>query len=551
MKNLTQEQINKVVALYNNGKFQDAIESIKLLNVDYPNVPLLFNLIGACYKSIGQIDAALKMFKTATEIKPDYAEAYFNQGVVCQEINKANEAIRLFKKALGINSNYPDAYNNLGIIYRNLDQIDNAIESFEWAIAYKNDFAEAHNNLGACWQDIDKLEAALKSYKEAIRIKPNYAQAHNNLGILFQKIGQIDDASQSFETALIINPSFASAHYNLSALKKYKSKDKQIIQMSDLLNSNNLNSTNRIFLNFALAKANEDIGMIDKMFNFLDEGNKLRKKQLNFSFDSSMDGNNIIKKLFKSQPISINEITNNDLQKRPIFILGMPRSGTSLVEQIISSHPEVFGAGELKNLSKIIIQLIHESNSFSDIELNELSILSIRQKYMKSIEGLNINEIFFTDKWPLNFRNIGFILSAFPEAKIVHLKRDARAICWSIYKHYFGDSGNGWAYNLSDIAEYYLLYKDLMDYWHKLYPNKIYDLCYEDLTINQEEETRKLLNYCDLNWDENCLNFHTSNRAVKTASSVQVRQKMYQGSSDAWKKYEAYLKVLVKDLKFY
>jgi hypothetical protein len=152
---------------------------------------------------------------------------------------------------------------------------------------------------------------------------------------------------------------------------------------------------------------------------------------------------------------------------------------------------------------------------------------------------------------PLNCQYIGFILSAFPEAKIVHLKRDARATCWSIYKHYFSSAGNGWAYNLDDLAGFYGIYSNIMDFWHQTFPDKIYDLCYEDLTTNQEEETRKLLEYCELDWDENCLNFHTNKRAVKTASALQVRQKMYQGSSEAWKKHEEYLQPLIKALSSY
>ena len=152
---------------------------------------------------------------------------------------------------------------------------------------------------------------------------------------------------------------------------------------------------------------------------------------------------------------------------------------------------------------------------------------------------------------PLNFQYIGFILTAFPEAKIINLKRDAMAVCWSNYKRYFNSRGNGWAYNLVDCASFYKLYNLLMEFWHQLFPDKIYDISYEELTINQEEETRKLLEYCELDWDENCLNFHKNTRGVVTASSSQVRQKMYQGSSEAWKKYESNLKPIIEGLKSY
>ena len=163
------------------------------------------------------------------------------------------------------------------------------------------------------------------------------------------------------------------------------------------------------------------------------------------------------------------------------------------------------------------------------------------------MKGIQKNII--VDKMPINFRYIGFILSAIPEAKIIHMSRDPMATCWSVYKYEF--RGNAYSFDQKDIASYYILYRDLMDFWSKLFPEKIYDLCYEDLTINQEKETRNLLKYCDLKWDENCLDFHNNKSAVKTTSSMQVRKKMYQGSSETWKKYEAYLQPLIKGLHNY
>ena len=152
---------------------------------------------------------------------------------------------------------------------------------------------------------------------------------------------------------------------------------------------------------------------------------------------------------------------------------------------------------------------------------------------------------------PINFEYIGFILTAFPEAKIIHLNRDPMATCWSIYKNYFTGVGMGFSYNMEDLAQYFKLYLDLMDFWKNLFPNKIYDLCYEDLTTNQELETRDLLKYCELDWDDNCLNFHENKTAVKTTSALQVRQKIYQGSSEVWKEYESYLQPLIKGLGYY
>ena len=227
----------------------------------------------------------------------------------------------------------------------------------------------------------------------------------------------------------------------------------------------------------------------------------------------------------------------------------MPRSGTTLVEQIISSHNRVYGAGELKTLPQLVKPLINNFIEDETIEISHKALLFVQKEYNDMLLDLGFSEKIVTDKLPLNFLYIGFILKSFPDAKIIHLKRNAKATCWSIYKHYFADNANGWAYDFQDLVDYYRLYVKLMDFWHKLFPNQIYDLVYEDLTNNQEEETKKLLKYCELDWDENCLDFQNTKRAVKTASVLQVRQKMYQGSSEAWKKHEKFLKPLIEGLK--
>ena len=545
---LSSEQIDSVISLYSNGNINQAIERIKALNEDYPNVPLLFNILGACYKSIGDIKAALQMFETATKIKPNYAEAHFNIGVIRQELLEFDSAIKSYKKAILIKPEYPDAHNNIGIVYLDHKDLDNAVDHFELASTYKNDFAEAHNNLGSALQQKGLLEKALNSYKKAITLRPDYAQAHNNLGILFQKLGNNDFAILSYEKALASEPSYSVAHRNLSAIKKYSKNDLQIEQMKSIISLADTSQTNKIHLCFALAKANEDLGRKDELFEFLHEGNRLRKKELGFSFNKSDKHNLVIKNLFNLPPPVIQKSSYQASEINPIFIVGMPRSGTSLVEQIISSHQNVYGGGELKALTEILTPIMTGHSDSSEINLTKEIIFSIGQKYLNALSTMNVSENTITDKWPLNFRNIGFILSAFPDAKIVHLERNAIATCWSIYKHYFSDKGNGWAYSFDDITEFYFLYKDLMSFWHKLYPNKIYDMCYEDLTTNQEIETRKLLEYCELDWDESCLHFHTNKRAVDTASATQVRQKMYQGSSEAWKNYKLYLKPLIKKL---
>tara|TARA_B110000263_G_scaffold52418_1_gene43863 strand:- start:72 stop:1877 length:1806 start_codon:yes stop_codon:yes gene_type:complete len=541
-------EIQSVFALYSNGQIQDALDAVETLTKDYPNEPLLYNISGACYKEIGQLEEAFKSFQKAVALKPDYAEAQYNIGVTIHELGQVDSAIKCYERALAIQHAYPNAHNNLGQILLESGQPDAAMNHFEWAVAYQPEFSEAHNNLGSSLLALRQVNTAVTHYEKAIAIKPDYQLAYNNLGIAYQRLGEIDKAFKSFERALAIKSNYAKAHHNLSSLKKYTKSDKQIVEMESLLSIKDLSQSDRIFICFALAKAYENLGKQEELFKVLHEGNQLRKKELKYSIEKSENHNSIIKKLFNSSP---KPLSNQASTIRPIFIVGMLRSGTSVVEQIISSHHEVYGAGELKNLTQIIIPILREHLTDDKKKLSKKTFLSIRKQYLESLSRFNTSENVITDKWPLNFRSIGFILSAIPEAKIIHLKRDARATCWSIYKHYFSDTGNGWAYNFDDLAEFYKLYSELMRYWHEMFPGKVYDISYEDLTTNQEDETRKLLEYCELEWDQNCLDFHKNKRAVDTASVLQVRQKMYQGSSEAWKEHEEYLQPLIKALSSY
>ena len=541
-------EIQSVFALYSNGQIQEALDAVETLTKDYPNEPLLYNISGACYKEIGQLEEAFKSFQKAVALKPDYAEAQYNLGVTIHELGQVDSAIKCYERVLAIQHAYPNAHNNLGQILLESGQPDAAMNHFEWAVAYQPEFSEAHNNLGSSLLALRQVNTAVTHYEKAIALKPDYQLAYNNLGIAYQRLGEIDKAFKSFERALAIKSDYAKAHHNLSSLKKYTKSDKQIVEMESLLSIKDLSQSDRIFICFALAKAYENLGKQEELFKVLNEGNQLRKKELQYSIEKSENHNSIIKKLFNSSP---KPLSNQASTIRPIFIVGMLRSGTSVVEQIISSHHEVYGAGELKNLTQIIIPILREHLTNDNKKLSKKTFLSIRKQYLESLSRFNTSENVITDKWPLNFRNIGFILSAIPEAKIIHLKRDARATCWSIYKHYFSDTGNGWAYNFDDLAEFYKLYSELMRYWHEMFPGKVYDISYEDLTTNQEDETRKLLEYCELEWDQNCLDFHKNKRAVDTASVLQVRQKMYQGSSEAWKEHEEYLQPLIKALSSY
>ena len=589
------EQLETVISLYSSGKIQEAIDTVNNLTKSYPDTPLLFNILGACYKKLGQIDTAAKMFSTAVTINPGYAEAHFNHAIILNETGKTDISVESYKKAIAILPNYSDAHNNLGNIYLDRNQYKDALKHYEFAILYKSDFFEAHNNLGVTNRELEQVNKAVQNFKKAIEINPkftkaylnlgnafkdlgqgteakwcfeqvltyeaNNAQAHVSLGTFFKENGQAKDAIKCFKKAISIQPNYGIAYFNLIMMQENKIEEELINKMLSKLSTSELSQTDRINFCFALANTYEKLEKKDDFFKFLNEGNRLRKNDLNYSLERSLATIKLVKKMFLSTPSSNKpSISYKTSNIQPIFVLGMPRSGSTLVEQILSSHNKVHGAGEIQYFRKIITPVIEkyienetQSNGGKkkNISISDEDYLSIRQEYLNLLSRFNVSENFIVDKSLLNYRFIGIILNTFPEAKIIHLKRDARAICWSIYKNNFPQSGMGFGNNMEDLASYYSSYNEMMTFWHEKFPNKIYDLNYENLTTNQEQETRKLLKYCELEWDDNCLKFHKNKRAVKTASALQVRKKIYKNSSDAWKKYESNLEPLITPLRSY
>ena len=288
------------------------------------------------------------------------------------------------------------------------------------------------------------------------------------------------------------------------------------------------------------------MGDYDRAFSFFHEGNRIRKVFLNY--DISIDRkkfDNIKESDLNDKSngtFSLNILSNN--RYTPIFILGMPRSGTSLVEQIVSSHSQVYGAGELRSLPWAVQEAI---DSGIDDPRKKLELL--RSSYMKRVEYFERDESYITDKMPYNFLHIDKIINAIPEAKIIHMVRDPRAVCWSNFRQLFSDAGNGNTHDIEDIAHYYVMYAELMDFWRERFPGGFYDLDYQRLTENQEEETRKLIEYLGLEWEDACLSFHKNKRVVRTASMFQARKKMYTGSSEEWRRYEAHLQPMIRILE--
>ena len=517
------------------GRYDEAELSYKnAIKLNFKYTPAHFHL-GVFFTQLGKLTDAAESYKNAIKLKDNYVEAYYNLGITLKSLGKLIDARKSYEKVIELKPNFADAYYNLGNVFYELEEIDKALHSYIKAIELNPNFAKAHSNFGNALKKLGKFKEAKNSYKKATELKPNFAEAHFNLGITYIEFGKIEKATKYLKKAIELKSDYAEAHRNLTLIKKFNSQDDQYLKMNELYLKKEISDEDLCHINFALAKVYEDLENYEYAFKHYCEGNALRKIQSKYNKNIDIEIFDQIKINYKKISIEaekFNKTLNNHL---PIFIVGMPRSGTTLIEQIISSHPSVKGAGELSYITDLGSLI---ARGFSDID--HQSLLKFRNSYLDKINNIAGDHFFITDKMPQNFLFLGLITSVIPEAKIIHVKRNPSAVCWANYKQYF-KKDIGYSHSLEDIISYYKLYDNLMDYWSKHLNQKVYNIDYDKLTVDQELETRQMIDYIGLKWDEKFLSPEVNRRIVSTASNVQIREKIYQGSSDQWKNYEPFL----------
>ena len=521
----------------------------RILSLDSNSAEAHLNL-ARIFSKKQQIEDSIYHYNNCLKLNPA-AFVYFELGLLF--FNKSDYKNSGFNiaKAIQLEPTLADGYFYLGLIYQKAEKVYLAIESFKEAIYYKPDYSSAYNNLGALFLDLNKLDEAIYYFNQSIKFNDKFYLAYSNLAQAYLIKGDFDKTKTTLTQCLAIKPDDGESHRILSTIRKYEKNDEHFIKMCDFYKNTNLGENSRMHLCFALAKASEDFKDFDNSAKFLIEGNLLRRKNFNYNINDDISQFELIKRNFNKDFLIKNANSGFDFA-RPIFIVGMPRSGTTLVEQIISSHSEVYGAGELSFLANVINDAIPDLDPkifFKNLQICKPSLFNkIGKNYFDLVSKLNDEKQFTIDKMPVNFRLIGFIKLSLPNAKIIHCIRSAEDTCLSIYKNYFGKNVMPWAYDQLELSQYYNQYKQLMEHWRQLMPDFIYDISYENLVSDQINETKKLIKFCNLTWDENCINFHENKRAVGTASVNQVRQKIYKGSVELWRNYEKTLAQLFNNL---
>ena len=495
----------------------------------------------------GNLSKAEKLSKKLIKENPKVTFLYNLLGLINAKQNKFEKAKDYYENGIKIDPHFAMLYNNLGLLYSNKNHEDNfqkAENYFKKALSIDNKITEPYVNMGSLYNSLNRYDEAIRSYSKAIDLNPNLTFAHYNLGILYINLGQLEKAKSHLIKTISIDPTFSSAQRSLSRLINYKEQTNIFKKLIEVYKITTIKE-NKIDLCFALGKAYEDKADYDNSFKFYKEGNAIQREIINFSITEEIKKIKKIKNIFTKDKIKNNCILGCD-SKKPIFIVGMPRSGTTLIEQIISSHPIVFGADEIEYLPELIKKNFKKFESTAQFDRGYLK--SIGNEYVDKINIISNQAKRITDKLPINFLWIGFIKLILPNAKIIHCSRNPKDNIFSIFKNHFPGNKIKFAYSLSEIVDFYNIYSSLMKHWNNILPNFIYNIKYEDLILNTKIEIENLLKYCDLSWNEKCLKFYENKRAVKTASNSQVRNKIYKKSINSWENYEKNLSEYFKRL---
>lgn len=533
----------------------------EILSVD-ANQPEALHSLAIITLNKGDMSGAHQLFASAVKADPTNGLFHQNLGEVSRRIGNLEQAILCGKAATKLKPTEADPFYNLGLAYTEAKDYKKATTAYRKAVKINPNHGYAWNNLGSALEAQDNKKSALTAYETAATINPKHAEAQNNRGAIYSELGKLDEATASFNAAIEASPAFVEAHYNLSALKKYTPDDPHLAFLEGIYaRRESLPIQARIRYAFAMGKALDDIGKYDQAFAAYQEGNYLQHSILPVDEAAADTLVNNILQVFTLSFFEARKDWHGKTNKKrtPIFIVGMPRSGTTLLEQILSTHNSVYGAGELVDLNDVIQETIQEvlSDSYAQpfitgVELlNEKQIKDIGKKYLDRVWKLSPKSIFITDKMPANFFYLGLIHLALPDAKIIHAMRDPMDSCFSCYSRLFNDTME-FAYNLDSLGLYYKRYMTLMNHWHAvLPPNLILDVSYEELVKDTEGQARRILEFVGLPWDAKCLEFHKNERLVKTASITQVRKPIYKSSVSRWKYFKKHLQPLLNHVHQY
>jgi tetratricopeptide (TPR) repeat protein len=524
-------------ALLELGQPTDAVASFRrALELDSELAEGHANL-GNALLELGQLDEAAASFRRALEIDPSLTETHNNLGNALRDLGQLDAAAAGFRRALEIDPALPEAHGNLGNVLIELGQLDEAEASFKKALALKPDYAGAHTSLGIVLRLRSDTDAAEAGCRRALEIDPQSAATLAILGELHADRGQFAQAEDLFKQAISLDPDFPDAWAGIARCRKMAGSDAPWLATAQRIAGLPLRPRQEINLRYAIGKYFDDVRDFEQAFLSYQKANELSKRH-RARYDAGRLGR-IVDRIIGSFDRTWLERARVDgaPSGRPVLVVGMPRSGTTLVEQILASHPQVFGAGELTFWGAAAG--VYESTLLEGAKAGTLSRLA--DDYLTLLKGLSADALRVVDKMPANFLYLGLIHAALPNARMIHVRRNPIDTCLSLYFQYF-TTAYSYANDLNDLAHYYGEYLRIMEHWRSILPEgTILELPYEGLVDDQETWSRKMIGFIGLPWDPRCLDFHLTRRIVVTTSRWQVRQQISKTSVGRWRNYEKFV----------
>jgi tetratricopeptide (TPR) repeat protein len=574
------------MALAGMKSHEEAIRHYQKALILRPDFPEVHNNIGYSLQALGRVEQAITHYKKALAINPRYAVASNNLGTALAALKRHEEAIPRLEAAIAIRSDYVDAHISLANVFgaikrygeaaqhyekvvalrpndmqarmalantlRRLDRPDEAIAQYEKILAAAPTFSAALDSLGNTLHELGRSEEAVAYFRRALDIDGSDLRANNNLGRALVALGRSDEARAVLEKSADLTPHKAGCYWNLTFCKRFTEDDHHFVAMRKLAaNTESLSEAELIDLHFALGKAFADVGDQQQSFDHILSANALKRRQIKFDEVKSLEWFDRIRTVFTAELVR-DKVGLGNPSDVPVFIIGMPRSGTTLIEQILASHPSVFGAGELPEMGNLVKRVGGPDGPSYPEFVSTMSADELRRlgaSYVEAVQRKAPTAVRITDKMPHNFSRAGLIHLALPNARIIHARRDLRDVAFSCFSRPF-TGGHEFTYDLAELGRYCRAYALLMQHWRTVLPeDAILEVQYEELVADLEHHARRLVTHCGLEWDDACLTFYETERTVRTASAMQVRQPIYQSSIGQWRPHAARLQPLLKELE--
>ncbi|MGF7161699.1 tetratricopeptide (TPR) repeat protein [Rhodoligotrophos appendicifer] len=580
---------NLGIVYFDKRDFAKAEESYRKAIAAKPDYAEAYNNLGNALRARGKADQAIEQYERAIELKGNYPEAYNNMGTVLRDTMKFEEAEFSYRRAVSLRPEYLDAHNNLATLLVALDRSEEALRALgdilkkspghvpalvstaraqlrrgnvtlaeaavKRALKLEPKNSDALCVYGQVCHDADRYEEAVKVLEASIASRPDNVEALNLLGIALKSVGQMEKAKEAFVKALELQPLAIGAYSNLVDLEKFTPDHPMFVAMTGLMAKvKNPEDERFMALHFSLGKAYDDVGDPEKSFYHYELGTRLRRQKLDYKEAEVMKFFDQIREVF-SEEFFANRPYAGDASPMPVFIIGMPRSGSTLTEQILASHPKVHGAGEIKTLTQslgLLRQKFPNLPRYPEMgkRMKSTQYGLVADHYLGTLKRIAGDAERVTDKLLTNYYFAGLAHTLFPNAKIIHTMRDPVDTCLSTFTKLFKDDMPH-SYNLGELGRYYRKYEELMEHWRKVLPaGTMMDVKYEDVVDDVENHARRIVDFVGLEWDDQCLAFHESNRPVKTASVSQVRKPIYSTSVERWRRYEGHLDPLFEALGY-